>query len=230
MAQADKPHDGGQVEHSRAEDGAGANAGGGRPTRVLLDASLDAATLGRARKVIESESSLVSVRSLVGRSAGRFRFIEAAVEVRVHELERADQIARELENRLRQAIPFLDRVVLDVKPARQEIVRLALPVQTKDGPSSEYFGMAPFFLVVERQRTDGAIRGRSTVANPFASDPRGRGIRVAHWLVAQNIDVLATPDDIREKGPGYALKEAGVEIAVVPSGPVEAALREVFGR
>ena len=54
------------------------------------------------------------------------------------------------------------------------------------------------------------------VANPLAGHPKGRGLEVAQWLLGQHIDVAVTPDDIREKGPGHALSDAGV--AVILSG------------
>lgn len=193
--------------------------------RVLLDASLDSGTLDRARAIIEAEPSLVRIRSLAGRNAGRYRFLETVIEVRVRELQRADLIGRTLEQRLRESIPFLERALVDVKPVRREITRLALPMQAPDGPPSEHFGTAPNFLILERRRADDEILGQSTVANPFASGSRGRGIKVAHWLVEQKIDLLVTLDDIREKGPGHALKEAGVEVRVVTAESVEAALR-----
>ena len=37
---------------------------------------------------------------------------------------------------------------------------------------------------------------------------------MAQWLLAQNVAVLVTADDIREKGPGYASGDAAVEIVI----------------
>ena len=47
--------------------------------RVLLDASLDADTLENVRAIITAEPAVTTVRSLVGRNAGRYRFLEAEV-------------------------------------------------------------------------------------------------------------------------------------------------------
>jgi predicted Fe-Mo cluster-binding NifX family protein len=68
-----------------------------------------------------------------------------------------------------------------------------------------------------------------TVANPYATDPRGRGLKVAHWLLEQGIDVLITADDIREKGPGYALGDAGVAIIISDVASLDAALAAGVG-
>jgi predicted Fe-Mo cluster-binding NifX family protein len=144
-------------------------------------------------------------------------------------LERADKIGRALEQELSRSIPFLERILLDVKPARRDNVLFALPLQATAGPASKHFGTAPHFLFLERRREDGTVARRSIIANPFASDPKGRGIKVANWLLEERIDILATLDDIRKKGPGYALKEAGVQIHLVAAESVESALSVAVG-
>lgn len=45
--------------------------------RVILDDSIDHETLAEVQKIIESEPMVAEGRSLVGRNAGRFRFIQA---------------------------------------------------------------------------------------------------------------------------------------------------------
>ena len=51
--------------------------------RMLLDASIDAATLQDARRIIQCHPSVVRVLEVFGRNAGRYRFLEARVEVLV---------------------------------------------------------------------------------------------------------------------------------------------------
>jgi cation diffusion facilitator family transporter len=192
--------------------------------RVLMDASLDAETLSKAREIIETEPSLFCIRSLVGRNAGRYRFLEAVVEVRLHDLDRAARVARELTGKLHAAVPFLERALVDVRPARRESLRFALPLESDEESPHEQFGAAPLFLIADFRLHDGELIDRKSAVNPFSGDSRGRGIRVAQWLAEQKVDVLATPDDMRDKGPGHTLREAGIEIAVVPSSTIDEAL------
>ena len=192
--------------------------------RVLLDASLDAESMTQARAIIVREPTVLEIRSLVGRNAGRYRFLEAVVEARVQGLEQADAISRRLEQALRAAIPFLERTLIEVKPARREVASLALPLSAADGPPSEHFGTAPLYLFVDRRRSDGELLQRIVVDNPFSGDPKGRGIKVARWLLERGIDVLVTRDDIGERGPGYALGEAGVQVVLTEGRTVEQAL------
>jgi cation diffusion facilitator family transporter len=194
--------------------------------RVLLDASLDSATLAEAREIIEREATVVRIHTLIGRNAGRYRFLEADVEVKVRELEQADMVARRLERTLRENIPHVERAVVEVRPVKREMLRLALPLEKPDGPLSQHFGTSSVFLLVDKSRADGQIVGQNAVANPFSGDPKGRGIKVAHWLVAQEVDVLLTRDDVRDKGPGHALGEAGVDVIVIRTTSVEEAIEQ----
>ena len=49
------------------------------------------------------------------------------------------------------------------------------------------------------------------VANPHRAVDKQKGILVAEWLVRQGIDMLITTRAVN-KGPGYVLREAGVEM------------------
>jgi predicted Fe-Mo cluster-binding NifX family protein len=162
----------------------------------------------------------------VGRNAGRYRFLEATVGARVRELGQADAVSRRLEHALRTEIPFLERALVEVRPVRKEIVRLALPLSAPDGPPSNYFGTAPYYLFVDKRRADGELVRESVEKNPFSGDPKGRGIKVAHWLLDHGVDLLVTLDDIGERGPGYALGEAGVEVVLTAGSTVEQALED----
>jgi cation diffusion facilitator family transporter len=49
--------------------------------KVLLDASLDAETLGQVRSIIESFPGVRGVKAVVGRNSGRYRFLQADIVV-----------------------------------------------------------------------------------------------------------------------------------------------------
>jgi len=84
--------------------------------RVLLDASIDAETLQRIRRVIERQAAVVEVRSLLGRNAGRYRFIEAEIAVRLQSVEKAHRVGHAIEAEIRNEIPFVERVLIHVEP------------------------------------------------------------------------------------------------------------------
>jgi predicted Fe-Mo cluster-binding NifX family protein len=81
-------------------------------------------------------------------------------------------------------------------------------------------------LLVDKRRTDGQIVSQTVVTNPFSEEPRGRGIKVAHWLIDQEVDVLLTADDMRDKGPGHALGEAGVNVVITHAVTADEAIQQ----
>jgi cation diffusion facilitator family transporter len=182
--------------------------------RVLLDASVDAETLDRVRNAIHAEAAVAEVKWVTGRNAGRFRFVEAGVALRVAELEKAEAVMRRIEMNVRLAVPHVERVLIHVEAPASPTIRYAVPLADRDGKVSRHFGEAPFFAFVAARRSDGAIDEQRTVSNPHCAEEKAKGIRVAEWLVRQKVDVVLTREDVSGKGPAYVLREAGVELRI----------------
>ncbi|MGA9097908.1 MAG: hypothetical protein WB392_03155, partial [Methanotrichaceae archaeon] len=49
------------------------------------------------------------------------------------------------------------------------------------------------------------------LANPYKDLAKGRGLRVAEFLLGSKPDIVLTRENLSGKGPGYAFAEAGVE-------------------
>ena len=196
--------------------------------RVLLDASLDADTLLQIRESIAAEPTVAAVKWVAGRNAGRFRFVEAEVALRVRELERAEAATRRIEERIRRAVPYVDRVLIHVEPMERTHLRYAIPLKDTTGTLSEHFGEAPYFALVTVRLADGAIEEQQIVANPHRAVERAKGIQVAEWLVAQKVDVVLMKESLRGKGPAYVFGNAGVEMRETAATTLEEAL-EICG-
>jgi len=189
--------------------------------RVLLDASIDAETLNRIREIITGEPGVAEVKWLTGRNSGRFRFIEAEIVLRFHDLEKAHAATQRIEREIRQAVPHVDRVLIHAEPLERTHLRYAVPLADLQGTISEHFGEAPYFALVALRLADGQVEQQQIVANPHTAVPKAKGIRVAEWLVAQKVDVVLLKDSLQGKGPTYVFGEAGVEMK-----PTEAATLE----
>jgi len=124
--------------------------------RVLLDASLDAETLERVRNATNAEAAVAEVKWVTGRNAGRFRFVEAGVALRVADLEKAEAVMRRIETNVRAAVPYVERVLIRVEAPASPNIRYAVPLADRDGKVSRHFGEAPFFAFVAARRSDGA--------------------------------------------------------------------------
>jgi cation diffusion facilitator family transporter len=196
--------------------------------RVLLDASLDAETLVKVRAILEGDPQVVDVTALTGRNAGRYRFIEAEVALRTHDLEKAHEAGARLEAAIRTQVPHVDRVLVHYEPATRTHLRHAAPLADVTGTLSQHFGEAPYFALVTVRTADGVLERQEVVANPFVEVPKAKGIRVAEWLVAQKADVVLIKESLKGKGPEYVFGDAGVQMQITKETALEAALAKAI--
>jgi predicted Fe-Mo cluster-binding NifX family protein len=194
--------------------------------RMLLDASLDADTLAKARTIIEEQPGVVNVNSLTGRNAGRYRFLETEVALRVTDLERAHQISSAIEQAIRDQVPYVERVLVHAEPAQKPVQRVALSLSDEQGTISQHFGTAPYFALIDVRVTDGVRLRQNTMLNPHRAETKQRGLNVARWLLDEKVDVVITGDDLHDKSPAYVLDSAGVTLILSRAAKLETALAE----
>lgn len=180
--------------------------------RVLLDASLDRETMEQVERILAADPNVIQIKSLAGRNAGRYKFIEADIVLRTHDLEHAHLISQQLETAIRQGIPRVERVLIHYEPQQKATLRVAVPLDESKGRLSAHFGEAPFFALIDIKSATGQVVGRRIVANPYLGVDRQKGILVAEFLVGEDIDRLVAPKDLIGKGPSLVLSNANVEV------------------
>jgi cation diffusion facilitator family transporter len=195
--------------------------------RVLLDASLDAETLGQVRAILAGDPQVVAVTALTGRNAGRYRFIEADITLRTHDLDKAYAASARLETAIRAQVPHVDRVLIHYEPVARIHLRYAAPLADAAGTLSEHFGEAPYFALVTVRTADGALERQEILTNPFVEVPKAKGIRVSEWLVTQKADVVMIKESLKGKGPEYVFGDAGVEMRVTSAATLEAVMERL---
>jgi cation diffusion facilitator family transporter len=199
--------------------------------RVLLDASLEPGTLLEIRRIVGADPAVTKVIDVTGRNAGRFRFVEADVALRVHDLEKAEVATQRIERAICQAVAHVDRVLIHAEPMERTHLRVAAPLGRPDGTLSEHFGEAPYFGMVRVRLADGALEERQVLDNPFVHEERAKGIKVAEWLVGQKVDLVLVRDSLRGKGPIYVFGDAAVELEQTEAVSLDEAVRQqVAGR
>jgi cation diffusion facilitator family transporter len=196
--------------------------------RVLLDASIDFATLDRIQEIIKNDPQVDRIIELSGRNAGRFQFIHAEVTVKTQDLEAAHQVSRHLEARIREQIPHIEKITILYEPRKRENVRIALPLADEKGRISAHFGEAPWFAVVLVQRTDQTVQKTEVIKNPHAATDTAKGIRVAEWLVQAGVNHVGMKEDVSRKGPGYVLANGGIQVHLIDSDDLDAAVAEIL--
>ena len=196
--------------------------------RVLLDASIDFSTLDTIREIIESEPMVSEIKSVIGRNAGRFRFIQATITVKTEDLERAHQISEEIEMKIRNQVRHVEKVVIHYGPQERSHDRIALPLEDGKGKISMHFGEAPYFVIVHIRRKDREIEKQEILENPHRSVDTAKGIRVAEWLVQQGLEHIGMKENISQKGPGYVFSNGGVKIHIIKADHLDQAIGEII--
>jgi len=199
--------------------------------RVLLDASLDAETLGKVRHILQQDPLLVSVKTLTGRNAGRYRFIEAEVFLRTQDLTLAHTASERLEARIKTEVPHVDRVLIHYEPVSRTHIRYGVPLADPAGDVSAHFGSAPYFALLTIRSADGRLEHQEIQPNPYLDVAKAKGIRVAEWLAAKKTDVVLLPASplmtLQNKGPGYVFGNAGIEMRQTNVATLDEVLAEV---
>jgi cation diffusion facilitator family transporter len=194
--------------------------------RVLLDASIDFQTLDQVRSILEHHPMVVKVQSLIGRNAGRYRFLMVNVVMRTDDLQKAHQISQSLESEIREKIPHVEKVMVHYEPQLRTHTRIAIPLADPSRKMSAHFGVSPYFALVTVRLSDHHVEKEEVVKNPHKDVETAKGIRVAEWLVAQKVDHVMMSEDLSAKGPGYVLSNAGVQSTVTAASNVEEAIEE----
>jgi cation diffusion facilitator family transporter len=198
--------------------------------RVLLDASVDHETLTKVEEIIEAEPMVADVKSLVGRNAGRFRFLQATVTMRTEDLQRAHTVSEKVESNIRRNVPHVERVVIHYEPQVRESLRIAVALSDRSGKVSKHFGESPYFAVVLLRLRDNHIENQEIMENPYAHMKKAKGIRVAEWLVQKKVDAVAIAEEMKHKGPGYVFSDAGVKVHVVSAKDVGDAITSIVSQ
>jgi cation diffusion facilitator family transporter len=195
--------------------------------KVLLDASLDAETLGQVRSIIESFPGVRGVKSVVGRNSGRYRFLQADIVVGTGDLEKAHRISEQLEEAIRGQVSNVERVVIHYEPQVKTSLIYGVALDDQSGTVSEHLGKAAYFGLVELRVDDRTLLRQEILANPYQAEEKQKGLQVARMLVDQGVDVLLLKEDLEGKGPSYVLADGGVETRITGAGTMSEIMREL---
>jgi len=91
-----------------------------------------------------ADPRVVEINELRARNAGRYKFVELDITLRVSDLERGHRISEELENRLKREIAQVDRILIHYQPRQKAQLTYAIPIAADRKTVSEHFGAAPF--------------------------------------------------------------------------------------
>jgi cation diffusion facilitator family transporter len=195
--------------------------------RSLLDASLPNDILDQIQELILADTAVSAVQWISGRNAGRVRFVEAGVVLRITNPEKFSIILQRIETKIREKVPHVERVLIHPETTKDNHILYAIPIDDKSGTISRHFSQAPFFAFIKHNLEDASHEEQQLVENPYKASVKARGILVAEWLVEKKVDIVVLPRDLQGKGPGYVLKDAGVREQKVQATKILEALEEI---
>lgn len=196
--------------------------------RVLLDASLDYKSIDRIREVVLADPRVAELNNIWARNAGRYKFVELDITLSIYELRKGHRVSEEIENRVRMALPQVDRILIHFQPKQQDFLVFSLPLNDDRQTISDHFGEAPYFRLITIKQKEKKIVKEQFLQNPFLQENKAKGIKVANWLVQNGVDILISRHDYAGKGPGFVLGNAGREIVLTTECHADQALAEVL--
>lgn len=192
--------------------------------KVLLDASVDYETLSKTEKIILNTSQVVEIKKLTGRNSGRFKFIEANIVIKTHNLDKAHLIADKIENQIKQELSNIDHVLIHYEPMQKEEMIYVIPLTEEKNKISSHFGEAPWFMFVTFKTGERVAKQAEVMVNPFMNEEKGKGILAAEFLIKKGIDVVIVKKDFASKGPAYVFSDSNVEVVLTEEEIPEAAI------
>ena len=180
--------------------------------RVLLDASIDQDTLEQIRLVVEGDPTVSTIKNVTGRNSGRYIFVEVVVTLRISDLERAYSVSKRIEDKIREMVPNVDRVLIHYEPQSKTQLRYAVALSSSREEISPHFGESPFFALIDFDLKERRLKKQEIVVNPHQGLTKGKGIKVAEFLLNHKPDIVVARENLVGKGPGYAFADAGTEI------------------
>ncbi|MGB4659923.1 MAG: cation diffusion facilitator family transporter, partial [Mobilitalea sp.] len=195
--------------------------------KVLLDASLDYETLSKTEKIILNTPQVIEINKLTGRNSGRFKFIEASIIIKTHNLDKAHLIADKIENQIKQELSNVDHILIHYEPMKKEEMIYAIPLTEDKNRISIHFGEAPWFILIKFKFGQRVTTQIDIIANPFAQEEKGKGILAAEFLIKKGIDVMIVKKDFGSKGPAYVFSDSNVEVVLTEEETPETAINKL---
>ena len=194
--------------------------------KVLLDASVDRKVLNQVKLVAEAFPDVKKVLSVDGRNSGSFILLHLVLEPAAYDLEEASSVSRDIEARIRDAVPNADKVIVEFGSAPDAMLA-AVPVGADHLTIEEDFTTAHSVAMIDGGADSDEDR-LSFAPNPALAPASGKGEYLAVFLGRRTTDVLFVRRPIADEDTRYAFEAYGIEVLVRPElSDVDAAEREL---
>ncbi len=188
--------------------------------KSLLDVSLNKEDIEKIKRIIYEYPIVVDVKSIRGRSAGSYKFVELELLLHNYGMRETHKIVDEIEEKIKKEIPNVESVVIHYEPARQEGLRLAVLVDNRKEHIKD-FSEAKKAVILDVSRD-------YNVHKNFEIDlPKGE-FEKGNLLSKMNIDVIVSKQHPENFKTRWVLTKAGVVVWETEKDRFEEAVEEVI--
>lgn len=195
---------------------------------ALMDVSPSKEIEEKIKEILKSSSNLQSFENLKLRKSGPFIFGEVRAEIKKFiNVERAHEIADEIEKKIKAKVPQMDSFLIHITPAKKLEQKIIIPTKEKkglDSKISEHFARAKFFAILKIKKDK--IESLEFEENPFKGKEIRAGLTTAKYLLEKKLDILIT----KEIGPisFHTLRDNLIEIYQVKAGILSEIIKNYF--
>ncbi len=164
----------------------------------LLDASVDAETLQKAKEVISSFPDVGKTERLFIRRSGSVLFADIVLQVKEKNMDSAHLLIDKIEKELYHQIPNLAITTIHYEPESKPFKKVALLFDESQKKIAQTFGKTAW-IELREINSNGKIIKSVFVKNPVSHNERGKAIKLAAWLIKQQVvQVVFNPKDMED--------------------------------
>ncbi len=164
----------------------------------LMDASVDTPTLKKARAVIDNFPDVGKTERLFIRRSGSMLFADIVLQVKEKNIDSAHLLIDKIEKELHLQIPNLAITTIHYEPEKKTFKKVALLLDETKTNIAKTFGRSAW-IELEEMNANGDLLSSKLVRNPVSPEQRGKAIKLAAWLIKQQVDeIVFNPIDLEE--------------------------------
>jgi cation diffusion facilitator family transporter len=198
--------------------------------KVLLDISIPVEKLNEYAKIIARQPGVLAVKTIKGRNAGSFRFLDIDVGLKAYNIEQANAITSRIETALKDHDSTIDTAFVHYTHEFPSTISIFIPTDASGKKLSYYFGKSTHFTHLKYERETRSFSEILTELNPHQDEGKHRGIKMAEQIIERGADTVCCQEDLHDKGPGLMLHRFGIDVRKTDEDDLDTLLQDYFGK
>jgi len=188
--------------------------------KVLLDVSLEKEEIEKIKSIINKFSAVNEIKSIRGRQAGSFKFLDIELLINNYSLREAHRIVDEIAEQIKKDIPNIDSVFIHYEPVRQEGLRIGF-LTDETGKYLKDFSTAKKLVIIDIDGDNEEKNKRVIELNPDEKE-------IGEIAYRNNLDVLVSENHPNDFDVRWKLAKAGVVVWETEEKDIDKILKEIL--